>query len=69
MLMSLAFLISRHAHLDGVRLSLKADFGNLPFASAEEAEAEVKRIAAGRPFTIERKTFPALASFGAASHD
>lgn len=67
--MSLEFLISRHGHLAGVRLSLRADFGNIPFASDEAAELEARRIADGRPFTIERKSFRALPSFGVASHD
>ena len=59
----LRFLITSHAHLAGVRLSLRQSFGNIPFPNENAAEDEAASIAGKRAYTIERKSFPALASY------
>ena len=61
--MSLRFILTSHGHLDGVRLSLIGDRGNLPFPDEPTARVEAERMARGRPYTIERKRYPALASY------
>lgn len=38
------FIITRSRSLDGARLSLAGEWGNLPFPSREAAEAEARRI-------------------------
>ena len=59
----LEFFISTHAHLHGVRLSLRGDFCNIPFDDDFAASSEAFRIAGGKAYSIERKSFPALRSF------
>jgi len=61
--MILRFSVTSHGHLDGVRLSLSGDFTNHPFPDETAARAEAERIARGRGYTIERKRYPALASY------
>jgi hypothetical protein len=47
------FIITTHAGLDGARLSLSGQWGNLPFASIAAAEARAREVARGKPYTVE----------------
>lgn len=67
--MSLEFHLTRHNGRDGVNLSLAGQFGNLPHPDEDAAVAEARRIAAGRPFTIERAAFRARAAYQGCNHD
>ncbi len=50
-----AFVITTSRRLPGARLSLPGHWGNKPFASPEDAEAEARRIGgAGAAITRER---------------
>jgi hypothetical protein len=49
------FIITTSPGREGVRLSRPGHFGNLPLDDDAAAVREAKRIADGRPFTIERK--------------
>lgn len=61
--MSLEFILTSHAHLSGVRLSLRGQWGNVPFDNEERAENRAAVVANGRAYTVERKRFPALPTY------
>lgn len=66
--MTLAFTITTHGHLAGVRLSLAGHWTNKPHPDDEAAADAARAVAAGRPFTIERKSYPAMTTFRGAAH-
>jgi hypothetical protein len=47
------YIITRHAHLEGVRLSMPGHWGNLPFEDDAAAVSYATRDAGGPP-SIER---------------
>ena len=49
------YIITSHAHLDGVRLSKCGHWGNIPFATEEEAREHAKADARANPHIIERE--------------
>lgn len=54
--------VTRHAHLEGARLSREGHWGNVPHSSVDEAVKAAERDAAGQPFHIETHRFPALST-------
>lgn len=68
-LMTLAFTITTHRHLTGVRLSLSNNWGNIPFPDEEAALAHAKKVSGVDPFTIERSTWPALPAYTGCNHE
>lgn len=59
-------LITTHGHLEGVRLTIFGDRGNLPFPDDAAAVAYATKAAKGRPHTIERQRCPALGYYRSA---
>lgn len=57
------YVITSHGHLEGVRLSKRGHWANVPFETEENAEDHAKNDAAGEPFTLTRKHFRALPEF------
>ncbi len=54
--MTLAYHITRHPHLRGVGLSKVMNWTGRRFPSDDEAAKFAHKDAAGRPYTIDRKT-------------
>lgn len=54
------YLITRHDHLDGVRVSKPGCWGNIPYPDEAAALAAIERDAGGKRFKIERSSHPAL---------
>lgn len=52
------FVVSSHALLEGVRLSRLGSYGNVPFASEEEARAQAKLEARGAPHVVRVEHYP-----------
>lgn len=61
----IAYRITSHNGLDGVRLSKLGHWGNIPHPDDNAAELAAEHDARGAPFRIERKHFPALPAFKA----
>lgn len=49
------FILTTHAHLPGVRLSLPGQWGNLPFDGALDAAAHAFAVAKGAPVAFEHQ--------------
>lgn len=54
------YLVTTHAHLDGVRLSRLGHWGNVPYPDDEAALAAAELDAAGQRYQVKRQSFPAL---------
>lgn len=54
------YLVTRHAHLDGVRLSKPGHWGNVPYPDEDAAETAARQDAQGAPIRIERRSYPGL---------
>ncbi len=54
----LVFTVTTHRHLDGARLSLAGQWGNLPHPCEDTAAQAARDLAKGRAYHIERKGLP-----------
>lgn len=63
------YIISIHQGLEGVRLSLVGNYGNIPFKDIDEAEAFAKQEAGSSPFTIEREVHRRRKRVGGFNHE
>lgn len=54
------YLVTRHAHLDGVRLSKPGHWGNVPFPDDDAAEKHAAQDAQGAPVRLERRSYEGL---------
>lgn len=57
------YRITRHPHLEGVRLSRPGVWGNMPHATEADAEAAAAADAGKHPFRLEFRAYPALPEF------
>lgn len=62
------YTVTQHGHLEGARLSKSGHWCNHPHDTVEEARRAAEADAAGQPFHIETRRFPAL-STGVATGD
>lgn len=63
------YIISFHAGLDGVRVSLVGNWGNIPFANSDEAENFIAEDSKGVPFKIEREVHRAPRKIGVIAYE
>ena len=63
------YIISIHQGLEGVRLSLVGNYGNIPFNTVDEAETFIKQECGSSPFTIEREVHRRRKRIGGLNHE